>query len=80
MKLGMAHPMGPLQLADYIGLDVCLSILNVLKEGFGNPKYAPAILLVNMVKAGKLGIKSAEGFYKYDDSKKIIGVSDMFTR
>jgi 3-hydroxybutyryl-CoA dehydrogenase len=80
MKLGMAHPMGPLQLADYIGLDVCLSILNVLKEGFGNPKYAPAILLVNMVKAGKLGVKSAEGFYKYDDSKKIIGVSDMFTR
>jgi len=80
MKLGMAHPMGPLQLADYIGLDVCLSILNVLKEGFGNPKYAPAILLVNMVRAGKLGVKSAEGFYKYDDSKKIIGVSDMFTR
>jgi len=80
MKMGMAHPMGPLQLADYIGLDVCLSILNVLKEGFGNPKYAPAILLVNMVKAGKLGVKSAEGFYKYDDSKKIIGVSDMFTR
>jgi len=80
MKLGMAHPMGPLQLADYIGLDVCLSILNVLKEGFGNPKYAPAILLVNMVKAGKLGVKSAEGFYKYDDSKKIIGISDMFTR
>jgi 3-hydroxybutyryl-CoA dehydrogenase len=80
MKLGMAHPMGPLQLADYIGLDVCLSILNVLKDGFGNPKYAPAILLVNMVKAGKLGVKSAEGFYKYDDSKKIIGVSDMFTR
>jgi 3-hydroxybutyryl-CoA dehydrogenase len=80
MKMGMAHPMGPLQLADYIGLDVCLSILNVLKEGFGNPKYAPAILLVNMVRAGKLGVKSAEGFYKYDDSKKIIGVSDMFTR
>lgn len=78
MKLGMAHPMGPLQLADYIGLDVCFSILNVLKDGFGNPKYSPAILLANMVKAGKLGLKSGEGFYQYDDSKKINGVSAMF--
>ena len=65
MKLGMAHPMGPLQLADFIGLDVCLSILNVLYKGFGNPKYAPCPLLVNMVMAGKLGRKSGEGFYKY---------------
>ena len=78
MKLGMAHPMGPLQLADYIGLDVCLSILNVLKDGFGNPKYAPAVLLVNMVKAGKLGVKSGEGFYKYNDLKKISGISALF--
>jgi len=78
MKLGMAHPMGPLQLADYIGLDVCMSILNVLKDGFGNPKYAPAVLLVNMVKAGKLGVKSGEGFYKYNDVKKISGVSALF--
>ncbi|MEZ4885263.1 MAG: 3-hydroxybutyryl-CoA dehydrogenase [Chitinophagales bacterium] len=66
MKLGMAHPMGPLQLADFIGLDICLSILNVLYEGFGNSKYAPCPLLVNMVMAGKLGRKSGEGFYKYD--------------
>jgi 3-hydroxybutyryl-CoA dehydrogenase len=65
MKLGMAHPMGPLQLADFIGLDVCLAILRVLHEGFGNPKYAPCPLLVNMVTAGKLGVKSKEGFYKY---------------
>ena len=65
MKLGMAHPMGPLQLADFIGLDVCMSILNVLQDGFGNPKYAPCPLLVNMVMAGKLGRKSGEGFYKY---------------
>jgi 3-hydroxybutyryl-CoA dehydrogenase len=65
MKLGMAHPMGPLQLADFIGLDVCLSILRVLQDGFGNPKYAPCPLLVNMVNAGKLGVKSGEGFYKY---------------
>ena len=65
MKLGMAHPMGPLQLADFIGLDVCLSILNVLYEGFGNPKYAPCPLLVNMVMAGKLGRKSGAGFYQY---------------
>jgi len=78
MKLGMAHPMGPLQLADYIGLDVCLSILNVLKDGFGNPKYAPAVLLVNMVKAGKLGVKSGEGFYKYNDLNKISGISALF--
>lgn len=79
MKLGMAHPMGPLQLADYIGLDVCLSILNVLKDGFGNSKYAPAVLLINMVKAGKLGVKSGEGFYKYNDLKKISGISSLFT-
>jgi len=65
MKLGMAHPMGPLQLADFIGLDVCLAILRVLHDGFGNPKYAPCPLLVNMVTAGKLGVKSKEGFYKY---------------
>jgi 3-hydroxybutyryl-CoA dehydrogenase len=70
MKLGMAHPMGPLQLADFIGLDVCLSILNVLYDGFKNPKYAPCPLLVNMVQAGKLGIKSGEGFYDYAESKK----------
>jgi 3-hydroxybutyryl-CoA dehydrogenase len=65
MKLGMAHPMGPLQLADFIGLDVCLAILRVLHDGFGNPKYAPCPLLVNMVTAGKLGVKTKEGFYKY---------------
>lgn len=70
MKLGMAHPMGPLQLADFIGLDVCLSILRVLQGGFGNPKYAPCPLLVNMVKAGKLGVKSGEGFYRYQDGAK----------
>ncbi len=70
MKLGMAHPMGPLQLADFIGLDVCLSILNVMYDGFKNPKYAPCPLLVNMVRAGKLGIKSGEGFYDYSESKK----------
>lgn len=70
MKLGAAHPMGPLQLADFIGLDVCLSIMNVLYEGFRNPKYAPCPLLVNMVLAGKLGIKSGEGFYNYSMSKK----------
>ncbi|HRO48484.1 MAG TPA: 3-hydroxyacyl-CoA dehydrogenase NAD-binding domain-containing protein [Agriterribacter sp.] len=70
MKLGMAHPMGPLQLADFIGLDVCLSILKVLQEGFGNPKYAPCPLLVNMVAAGKLGVKSGEGFYKYTAGSK----------
>jgi 3-hydroxybutyryl-CoA dehydrogenase len=70
MKLGMAHPMGPLQLADFIGLDVCLGILNVLHNGFGNPKYAPCPLLVNMVMAGKLGIKSSEGFYNYAAGSK----------
>jgi len=69
MKLGMAHPMGPLRLADFIGLDVCLSILRVLNDGFGNPKYAPCPLLVNMVTAGKLGNKSGEGFYEYSDPK-----------
>lgn len=70
MKLGMAHPMGPLQLADFIGLDVCLSILRVLQDGFGQPKYAPCPLLVNMVKAGKLGIKTGEGFYRYSAGAK----------
>ena len=70
MRLGMAHPMGPLQLADFIGLDICLSILRVLQDGFGNPKYAPCPLLVNMVKAGKLGVKSGEGFYRYQDGAK----------
>lgn len=70
MKLGMAHPMGPLQLADFIGLDVCLSILHVLHDGFGNPKYAPCPLLVNMVTAGKLGVKSSEGFYTYTPGSK----------
>jgi 3-hydroxybutyryl-CoA dehydrogenase len=75
MKLGMAHPMGPLQLADFIGLDVCHSILNVLRDGFGNPKYAPCPLLVNMVTAGKLGIKSGEGFYKYEAGSKELVVS-----
>ena len=79
MKLGMAHPMGPLQLADFIGLDVCLSILNVLYKGFGNPKYAPCPLLVNMVTARKLGRKSGEGFYKYSPETKDIIVSDYFS-
>ncbi len=78
MKLGMAHPMGPLQLADFIGLDVCLSILNVLYEGFGNPKYAPCPLLVNMVTAGKLGAKSGEGFYSYGHGTKELIVADNF--
>ncbi|MGI8952781.1 MAG: 3-hydroxybutyryl-CoA dehydrogenase [Chitinophagaceae bacterium] len=78
MKLGMAHPMGPLQLADFIGLDVCLSILNVLHTGFGNPKYAPCPLLVNMVTAGKLGVKSGEGFYMYKSGSKELIVSDRF--
>ena len=78
MKLGMAHPMGPLQLADFIGLDVCLSILNVLHDGFGNPKYAPCPLLVNMVTAGKLGIKSGEGFYDYNEGPKSAKVSSQF--
>ena len=80
MKLGMAHPMGPLQLADFIGLDVCNSILNVLHDGFGNPKYAPCPLLVNMVTAGKLGVKSGEGFYKYEAGSKELVVSDRFKK
>jgi 3-hydroxybutyryl-CoA dehydrogenase len=80
MKLGMAHPMGPLQLADFIGLDVCLSILNVMHDGFKNPKYAPCPLLVNMVRAGKLGVKSAEGFYDYSESKKAEKVARQFTK
>ncbi len=79
MKLGMAHPMGPLQLADFIGLDVCLSILNVMYEGFKNPKYAPCPLLVNMVTAGKLGVKSGEGFYDYAESRKAEKVAKMFS-
>lgn len=78
MKLGMAHPMGPLQLADFIGLDVCLSILNVMYDGFKNPKYAPCPLLVNMVQAGKLGIKSGEGFYDYSESKKAEKIAKQF--
>jgi 3-hydroxybutyryl-CoA dehydrogenase len=78
MKLGMAHPMGPLQLADFIGLDVCLSILKVLQDGFGNPKYAPCPLLVNMVTAGKKGIKSGEGFYDYAESKKAEKIARQF--
>ncbi|MBC6426953.1 MAG: 3-hydroxybutyryl-CoA dehydrogenase [Ekhidna sp.] len=77
MKLGMAHPMGPLQLADFIGLDICLAILNVLYDGFGNPKYAPCPLLVNMVTAGYLGVKSGEGFYKYTRDSKELVVSEM---
>lgn len=79
MKLGMAHPMGPLQLADFIGLDVCLSILNVMYDGFKNPKYAPCPLLVNMVMAGKLGIKSKEGFYDYKETPKAEKVAAMFS-
>ena len=79
MKLGMAHPMGPLQLADFIGLDVCLSILNVLYDGFKNPKYAPCPLLVNMVMAGKLGVKSGEGFYDYSKNRKAEIVAEMFS-
>ena len=80
MKLGMAHPMGTLQLADFIGLDVCHSILNVLHDGFGNPKYAPCPLLVNMVTAGKLGVKSGEGFYKYEAGSKELIVSTRFKK
>jgi len=80
MKLGMAHPMGPLQLADFIGLDVCLAILNVLYKGFGNAKYAPCPLLVNMVMAGKTGIKSGEGFYNYSSGTKELIVSDKFNK
>lgn len=79
MKLGMAHPMGPLQLADFIGLDVCLSILEVMHDGFKNPKYAPCPLLVNMVRAGKLGVKSGEGFYDYSESRKAEKVARMFS-
>ena len=78
MKIGMGHPMGPLQLADFIGLDVCLSILEVMHEGFKNSKYAPSELLVNMVKSGKLGIKSGEGFYDYSESKKAELVAKQF--
>ncbi len=80
MKLGMAHPMGPLQLADFIGLDVCLSIMHVLHDGFGNPKYAPCPLLVNMVTAGKLGRKSGEGFYSYSHGTKDWIVADTFKK
>ncbi|WP_420322799.1 3-hydroxyacyl-CoA dehydrogenase family protein [Flagellimonas sp.] len=79
MKLGMAHPMGPLQLADFIGLDICLSILNVMYDGFKNPKYAPCPLLVNMVMAGKLGVKSGEGFYDYSESRKAEKVASQFS-
>jgi len=78
MKLGMAHPMGPLQLADFIGLDICLSILNVMYDGFKNPKYAPCPLLVNMVRAGKLGVKSGEGFYDYSEKRRAENVSKQF--
>lgn len=80
MKLGMAHPMGPLRLADFIGLDVCLAILEVLHQGFGNPKYAPCPLLVNMVTAGKIGQKAGEGFYKYTAGSKDFVVSDSFKK
>lgn len=80
MKLGMAHPMGPLQLADFIGLDVCLSILNVLFDGFGNPKYAPCPLLVNMVQAGHRGVKSGSGFYKYTPGSKDLVVAERFKK
>ena len=80
MKLGMAHPMGPLQLADFIGLDVCLAILRVLHEGFGNPKYAPCPLLVNMVTAGKKGIKSGEGFYTWTHGTKDLIISPNFIK
>ena len=78
MILGMAHPMGPLALADFIGLDVCLSILNVMNDGFKNPKYAPCPLLVNIVRAGKFGVKTAEGFYDYTNNRKAIDVAKMF--
>jgi 3-hydroxybutyryl-CoA dehydrogenase len=80
MKLGMAHPMGPLQLADFIGLDVCLSILRVLHDGFGNPKYAPCPLLVNMVTAGYLGAKTGEGFYSYSSGSKELVISGLFIK
>lgn len=80
MKLGMAHPMGPLQLADFIGLDVCLNIMRVLQDGFGNPKYAPCPLLVNMVTAGHLGVKSGKGFYAYTAGSKDLVVADRFKK
>ncbi len=80
MKLGMAHPMGPLQLADFIGLDVCLNILRVLHDGFGNPKYAPCPLLVNMVTAGHLGVKSGKGFYDYSSGTKDLILADRFKK
>lgn len=80
MKLGMGHPMGPLQLADFIGLDICLSIMQVLYQGYGNPKYAPCPLLVNMVTAGKLGVKSGEGFYTYTPGSKALVVSSNFNK
>jgi 3-hydroxybutyryl-CoA dehydrogenase len=80
MKLGMAHPMGPLQLADFIGLDVCLAILNVLHDGMGQPKYAPCPLLVNMVTAGFLGVKTGEGFYKYTAGNRDLMVSNRFLK
>jgi 3-hydroxybutyryl-CoA dehydrogenase len=80
MKLGMAHPMGPLQLADFIGLDVCLSILRVLQDGFGNPKYAPCPLLVNMVQAGHKGVKTGSGFYQYKAGSKELAVADRFKK
>ena len=80
MKLGMGHPMGPLQLADFIGLDVCLSILNVMQDGFGNPKYAPNPLLVNMVMAGKMGVKSGEGFYSWGHGTKELILADQFKK
>jgi 3-hydroxybutyryl-CoA dehydrogenase len=80
MKLGMAHPMGPLQLADFIGLDVCLSILDILRDGYGNPKYAPCPLLVNMVTSGNLGVKSGQGFYSYTHGTKELVVADRFKK
>src|SRR5699024_7334189 len=79
MKRGMAHPMGPFRLADFIGLDVCLSIMKVLQQGLGRSKYAPCPLLVNMVTAGKLGVKSGEGFYQYHSGSKEVVVSDRFS-
>jgi 3-hydroxybutyryl-CoA dehydrogenase len=80
MKLGMAHPMGPLQLADFIGLDICLAIMNVLYDGFKNPKYAPCPLLVNMVVAGKLGVKTGEGFYVHSRTSKDLIVAPSFQK
>ena len=80
MKLGMAHPMGPLQLADFIGLDVCLNILKVLQDGYGNPKYAPCPLLINMVTAGHLGVKSGKGFYDYSGGTKDLVLAERFKK